>query len=194
MIQLSISLDLDLYRDRLLLLTLRQRQCMVLIDQGFDTKEIAGHLKISVGRVQKHIFNARKILGNPARRKAARLVAAFEQERAALEEGGQSIGALGLPLVPLLELPQHDGEAEGPEVQEDPAMTPIRPAPAAQEQAPFPPPGILAMLLPLRSDRRPANDLTIRPALITIAVLSAAGLVAAGSAMQLLVAFQVFLE
>ncbi|WJM29773.1 hypothetical protein QUC32_29355 (plasmid) [Novosphingobium resinovorum] len=73
-------------------------------------------------------------------------------------------------------------------------MTPIRPAPAAQEQAPFPPPGILAMLLPLRSDRRPANDLTIRPALITIAVLSAAGLVAAGSAMQLLVAFQVFLE
>lgn len=60
-------------------LTDRQRECLVLVAQGYETKEIARQIGLSPDTVDMHVKNALKRLGVSSRREAARLVAGVPQ-------------------------------------------------------------------------------------------------------------------
>jgi DNA-binding CsgD family transcriptional regulator len=188
-IHISIPPDIEKYRERLALLTIRQRECMLLADQGHSGKVIAKVLGISPSRVEKHILEARRILGNLPRREAARLVAAYEAEPGRSFEGGQLLGALSLPLDPAVQIGPVEPEAAGPVLQDDPAGPPGRLDADVRQQRTPGPMDLAASVLALRSHRRQANDLDTRSTLTSIAMLCAAALVAAGSAVTLLNAF-----
>ncbi|WP_404478683.1 helix-turn-helix transcriptional regulator [Novosphingobium sp. BL-52-GroH] len=189
MINIGHAPDVEKYRERLALLTIRQRECMLLADQGHSGKAIAKALGISPSRVEKHILEARRILGNLPRREGARLVAAYEAGLGRNCKGGQLLGALSLPLDPIVQIGPIGPEAAGPVLQDEPAGPPGRPgSTAGHEHAPGPM-DLTVTLSALRSYRRQGNDLDTRSTLISIAILSAAALVAAGSAVTLLDAF-----
>ena len=60
-------------------LTDRQRECLILVAQGYETKEIARQIGLSPDTVDMHIKNALKRLGVSSRREAARMVAGLHQ-------------------------------------------------------------------------------------------------------------------
>jgi DNA-binding CsgD family transcriptional regulator len=67
---------------RLRRLTPRQKDCLRLVAPDYHSKSIARDLGISALRVDKHIGDARRILGVSSRFEGARLLRAWEQQHA----------------------------------------------------------------------------------------------------------------
>lgn len=182
--------DIDAYREQLASLTPRERECLLLVDQGYSSKAIGGFLAITPGRVDKYIGSGRKTLGAVLRREAGRLVAAHEAENIEKSGEGQLLGAQFLSLYQPSDSPSDGPANHGAEAQDAMAGR------LAEEQERYVLPGntlALCDLMPLRKGRRPANDLSSSKTLIACAVLSAAALVAAGSGVSLLLALnQIF--
>jgi DNA-binding CsgD family transcriptional regulator len=177
--------DIDAYREQLASLTPRERECLLLVDQGYSSKAIAGFLAITPGRVDKYIGSGRKRLGALLRRDAARLVAAYETEIIARGGAGQLLGAQFLSLYQPGDTPSDGPANHGAEAQDAMAGR------LAEEQELYVLSGntlTLCDLMPLRKGRRTANELSSSKTLIACAVLSAAALVAAGSSVSLLLA------
>jgi len=98
-------------------LTLRQRDCLELVAQGFTSKQIARKLGISHSTVDNHILAATQLLRVADRREAGRLLAQLgqelprqpadltEQEKSSIvdvQEAMQQHHAAGLKLMPPL--------------------------------------------------------------------------------------------
>jgi DNA-binding CsgD family transcriptional regulator len=79
-------------------LTPRQKDCLRLVAQGHQSKSIARELGISPLRIDKHISDARRILGTGTRTEAAHLLKQWEQQGGAARNA-PTWGAppLGLP-------------------------------------------------------------------------------------------------
>jgi DNA-binding CsgD family transcriptional regulator len=175
--------DIKAFETRLASLTVRQRQCLALVAQGYSSKEVATRLGNSSGRVDKHIYEARGKLGGIARQEAARLVAAYEADRTETSQGAQKIGAqsLGLPF------PAASGQSESTDAQVDADIADVGLL-AAQQEGYHGSVRFLFMgnLLPFRTSGRPDNDLNSNMTLIALAIMAALALVMAGSAASLL--------
>ena len=175
--------DISAYGERLESLTGRPRDCLELLAERYPPKKIAGILKIGTDQVYKHIAKAREHLGGIERSEAVRLFVAFQAE--AKED---------LPPTQLL-APQSLGLSSGDDFQpSDPANqaadVSAKPGgPFTEEQDIYILSQVVPTLMayaPLRSSGRKENDLTTRFTIATVAVLTAAALVAAGSAASLL--------
>lgn len=156
---------------------------MRLVAKGYQTKEIAKDLGISVHHVNRLIFEGRTILGGLPRRAAGRLFADWEARRAPQTEGGYLIAPqpMGLHKPDEVEptvVIDHDAEALGLPVSS-----------STDAQASF---GLTRdaidwrRLMALRRSGRQINDLTFGDTLLSIAVLTIGALVAIGSAVTLL--------
>ncbi|MDX5393035.1 MAG: helix-turn-helix transcriptional regulator, partial [Caulobacteraceae bacterium] len=66
-------------REKVELLTARERECLRLVDRHFSSKQIARQLGMSKTSVDTYCDRARRKLGVGSRRDAARLLAAHEQ-------------------------------------------------------------------------------------------------------------------
>lgn len=167
-------------------LTPRQRDCLRLVSSGYQTKEIAGQLGISPGRVDKHITNALRILGVSGRVQAARLLAEHERQDVASHEGAQWLGPqpLGLPDRP--PAPSHLSP-EGPNglVEELPA-TAARPATRSFWLST--PMGRLPLPLPFARKRGSRNDLSPIETMIAMLLVATVAAAAAGATVSLLLA------
>lgn len=175
--------DITAYRERLETLTGRPRDCLELLAERYPPKKIAGILKIGTDQVYKHIAKAREHLGGIERSEAVRLFVAFQAE--ARED---------LPPTQLL-APQSLGLSSDDDFQpsglaNQAADASARPGgPFTEEQDIYILSQVVPTLMayaPLRSSGRKENDLTTRFTMATVAVLTAAALVAAGSAASLL--------
>ena len=175
--------DIAVFRTRLASLTGRQRQCLVLVAQGYSSKEIATRLGNSSGRVDKHIYEARGKLGGIGRQQAARLVAAYEADRTETSLGAQKIGAQSL----VLPFPAASGQSDSSDDQVDADIADAGLLAAQQEgyhgSVRFP---LMGNVLPFRTSGRPDNDLNSNMTLIALAIMAALALVMAGSAASLL--------
>lgn len=185
----DIEAQLDRYADRLASLTLRQRQCMVLVDQGLISKVVATLLEISASRVDKHVLDVRRLLDNLPRRTAARLVAEYEMRRENDTQGGQLMGALSLPLAPRVYLDPDGRTANGVSEQDTPADMHDGPGAVARWDTGMLSPERLPRLLGLQSHRRRASDLDPSTTLTAVGLLTFGILATAASALSLLVAF-----
>lgn len=66
---------MDVFKlDQIGKLSARQKQCLLLVSEGYSSKEIARKLGISPSTVDSHIGTATQILGYEDRRKAARML------------------------------------------------------------------------------------------------------------------------
>ena len=175
--------DIALFKTRLASLTGRQRQCLVLVAQGYSSKEIATRLGNSSGRVDKHIYEARGKLGGIGRQQAARLVAAYEADRTEISPGAQKIGAQSL----VLPIPAASGQSDSTDDQVDADIADADLLATQQEGyhglVRFP---LMGNFLPFRTSGRPDNDLTSNMTLIALAIMATLALVMAGSAASLL--------
>lgn len=99
--------DLIHLKDQVSRLTPRQKECLRLVARGFQSRAIARELGISSLRVDKHIAEARRILGTASRGDAAKLLQAWELQ---LETSNQDIswGAPPLALPGTVRLPSND--------------------------------------------------------------------------------------
>ncbi|NJS15093.1 MAG: helix-turn-helix transcriptional regulator [Sphingopyxis sp.] len=55
-------------------LSTRQKQCLLLVGEGYSSKEIARKLGIAPSTVDSHVNSATQLLGSDDRRKAARML------------------------------------------------------------------------------------------------------------------------
>jgi len=85
--RVRIEFDVAKLDEQIRRLTPRQKDCLRLVTRGHQSKSIARELGISSQRVDKHIAEARRILGTPSRSEAARLLCAWEQQRDASTAG-----------------------------------------------------------------------------------------------------------
>lgn len=181
--------ELEQYRAAVESLTHRQRECMAHVARGLKSKRIGAKLGIQSGTVDKHIEKARNILGDMDRFDAAQIVLAFETasdtfvahtQFLAPQTFGISSESKIVPPVPA------DHEASG---------EPGRDGQFVEEQGSYSLERLTISVigwLPLRSSRRPSNDLNQSKALITAAALGALALLLAGSAMSLLTVMDSF--
>lgn len=175
----ATPIDLTPYRQGLDKLSAPQRRCMLLVAQGYSSKEIGTKLGVSSNRIDKHVINARTLLGNALRHEAARIVVADEERKAAAIEGGQKLGAQFLSLAPppqagADEPANHKAKADvwhGDALAEEQAIYTLSTSTSA-----------LLGLMPLRSGRRPSNDLSTRHIMAIFLVLVMAAVITAGSA------------
>ena len=169
-------------------LTARQRDCMREVAQGYMTKEIARHLNMSPGNVNKHIFSVRQRLGAISRFEAARLFVEWE----ARTSGASGVHSLSPHPVSLFDSSDSRSTSLADDHADAPATQGAIGTELAEEQQAYlfrEPRSSLLDLLPLRLDGRRANDLNRFNTVIVIAILIAVLLVSAGSAVSLLSAF-----
>lgn len=175
--------DLTAYRARLETLTGRPRDCLELLAERYPPKKIAGILNIGTDQVYKHIAKARDHLGGIERSEAVRLFVAFQAEvKEALPPtqllAPQSLGLssdhVSQPSEPANQAADALAKSGGPFTEEQDIYILSQVVPTLMAYA------------PLRSSGRKENDLTTRFTMTTVAVLTAAALVAAGSAASLL--------
>ncbi len=163
-------------------LTPRQKDCLRLVADGHQSKSIARELGISHLRVNKHIADARKILGTATRGEAAHLLLAWEQRNSASTDG-PPWGA------PSLGLPQNDpllSKQTADDATEDMMEANVQIQPRPEES-------FLRAIggherLPIQSSRpgsRSDNDLGI-PWTLALLIVIAAVFVAAGAIGSLL--------
>ncbi len=167
-------------------LTPRQRDCLRLVANGYQTKEIAERLGISPGRVDKHITGALRVLGVSGRVQAARLLADHEKQQIAPHEGAQWLGAqpLGLPDEP--SPPSHNPSQGSNGLEEELPATAVRPvAPPFWLGMPM---GRLPLPLPFATKRGLRNDLSPLETVIAMLAVAAVGAAAAGATVSLLLA------
>ena len=175
--------ELEKYRAAVESLTDRQRECMAHVARGMTSKRIGAKLRIQSGTVDKHIEKVRNLLGDMDRFDAAQIVQAFEGT-------GESI----VPHPQIL-APQTFGISSESEIvppvpaDHDVSAEPERDGPFVEEQGSYSLDRLATSVigwLPLRSRRRPYNDLNETKAIITAAALGAMALLLAGSAISLL--------
>ncbi|MBT2246386.1 MULTISPECIES: helix-turn-helix transcriptional regulator [Sphingobium] len=176
--------ELEKYRAAVESLTQRQRQCMAHVARGLTSKRIGGKLGIRSGTVDKHIENARNILGEMDRFDAAQIILAFE-------EPGLNIPADTQFLVPPQSLGIDCGSTIAATVPADHEVDghPDDDGELVEEQGSYTLERLTISLIdwvPLRSGRRPSNDLNQSKAIVTAAALGALALLLAGSAISLL--------
>jgi DNA-binding CsgD family transcriptional regulator len=177
--------------ERLSRLTPRQRECLRLVFEGYQSKPIAARLGISHGRVDKHIADARKLLGVTNRGEAARLLAASERTEPAGDEGAQSWGAPSMGLSPTPEIQPPDPADGYGEVQPDGKGRLVTEAQEAYSgrwsQGGF------VVSLPLRLGGRQNNDLSFQNMAFAIFAIALVGAGAAGAVFSLLMVLDRFL-
>lgn len=165
-------------------LSQRQRDCLRLLARGYRPKDIAVLLKISVGRVYKHISHATQVLGTTNRGDAARFFAAWEAQRAD-DKGGEKSGAQTLPL------PSPEVLTSCEAVTNDAGASIEQGAQLAEQQDPYLVKTsswrAFVRLMPIRPGGRRQNDLRPLDTLIIIGALTVGTIVAIGSAASLLV-------
>ena len=175
--------DITAYRERLETLTGRPRDCLELLAERYPPKKIAGILKIGTDQVYKHIAKARDHLGGIERSEAVRLFVAFQAEAKEALPPTQLLAPQSLGLSP-----GHISQPSEPANHAADALA-KHGGPFTEEQDIFILSQVVPTLMayaPLRSSGRKENDLTTRFTMATVAVLTAAALVAAGSAASLL--------
>ena len=164
-------------------LTDRQKQCLRLVHERFETKDIARELGITPGRVNKIIGEAMIVLGVSRRAAAARLLirheASLDEKSEDRRVGGHSI-PLPAPPISTSSEPAVEPSGSRRELSND-QETQRRFFGARHPSKSFP--------LPFPTDGRVRNDLTGMSMLTAVAVIAAASLCAAGAAVSLLFAF-----
>lgn len=93
-------------QDLIARLTLRQRECLRLVAQGYSTKQIAQKLDVNDRRIAKDIDAANRLLGVSSRMDAARLLADAENR------GVNVIPGIANPLPPIVPIPSSPFVAE----------------------------------------------------------------------------------
>ena len=176
--------ELEKYRAAVESLTKRQRQCMAHVARGLTSKRIGGKLGIRSGTVDKHIENARNILGEMDRFDAAQIILAFEQP-------GLNIPADTQFLVPPQSLGIDCGSTIAATVPADHEVDghPDDDVELVEEQGSYTLERLTISLIdwvPLRSGRRPSNDLNQSKAFVTALALGTLALLLAGSAISFL--------
>jgi hypothetical protein len=162
---------------------------MVHVARGLKSKRIGIKLGIQSGTVDKHIEKARNILGDMDRFDAAQIVLAFEAASEAIAADTQFLAPQTLGI--------SSHHETGPTVPADheAGAAPEHDRRFVEEQGGYSLDRLTTSViawLPLRSGRRPSNDLNQSKAIITAAALGAFALLLAGSAISLLTVLDSF--
>lgn len=169
--------DLAWLDEQMRRLTPRQKDCLRLVAKGYQSKSIARELGISSLRVDKHIAEARRILGIASRHEAAKLFRAWELQQEA-PTPSISWGAPGLALPESVKQPFNDGM--DPNRGSDTAQMPTD----TQPQEPHAlndgnrRPGYRSFRLERRIGRESRKPTTLTVITALVAVLGAVGAVA----------------
>ncbi|WP_278393920.1 helix-turn-helix transcriptional regulator [Sphingobium yanoikuyae] len=181
--------ELEKYRAAVESLTNRQRQCMSYVAQGLKSKRIGPKLGIQPGTVDKHIEKVRNILGDMDRFDAAQIVMAFEVAREAIVDNTQFLAPQTFGI-------SSESETVSPvPADHEASAEPGRDGQFVEEQGSYSLERLATSVidwLPLRSSRRPTNDLNQSKAVITAAALGTLALLLAGSALSLLTVLDSF--
>lgn len=148
-------------------LTARQRDCLRLVLQHMQSKEIGRQLGISPMTVDNHFRSAIQTLGVSTRLEAARLLEAHELEEAG-ERPSQRLTSQPRPVVSGLEPPIMRSPAIVGDRQEE-GVSALR-----EDQVPyrtFREVSFVDFPLPVPTRGKPRNDLTIAQRLFWIAIL-----------------------
>ncbi|MGZ0070883.1 helix-turn-helix domain-containing protein [Sphingobium limneticum] len=175
---------MEKYRTAVESLTQRQRQCMAHVARGLTSKRIGGKLGIRSGTVDKHIENARNILGEMDRFDAAQIILAFEEPGLNIPADTQFLlpsQSLGIDFGGMIAATvPADHEADG---------HPHDDGQLVEEQGSYTLERLTTSFIgwvPLRSGWRPSNDLDQSKAIVIAAALGALALLLAGAAISLL--------
>lgn len=182
--------ELEKYRAAVESLSDRQRECLVLVARGMISKRIGAKLGIRPGTVDKHIDKARLILDGMGRLDAAQVVLAFEPGREI-----QFVDTYFLPPPQSLVISSESASSEAVPADHDADAEPEDDGQFVEEQGVYSLERLTTSIigwLPLRSRRRPSNDLNQSKAIITAAALGTIALLLAGSAISLLTVLDSF--
>lgn len=182
--------ELEKYRAAVESLSDRQRECLVLVARGMISKRIGAKLGIKAGTVDKHIDKARLTLGGMGRADAAQVVLAFEPGREI-----QFVDTYFLPPPESLVISSEEESAPVAPADHDADAEPDDDGPFVEAQGSYSLERLTNSVvgwLPLRSRRRPINDLNQTKAIITAAALGTMVLLLAGSAISLLMVLDSF--
>lgn len=174
-------------------LTQRQRDCMHLVAQGYQTKEIARHLPISADRINKVVATVRRHLGVSSRREAGRLYVEWESRQAVQAQKTPTHSLASHPIG----LPPSSDDMQDASVINGVDAPGLQTAFFAEDQAAYLPSSEmlhLRDLVPLRRSGRLSNDLTTKSTLIAIAGLTVTALITVGSALSLLVSLNALVQ
>ena len=158
----------------------RQIQCLLLVAEELESKEIARRLGLSHHTVNTHVAKAIQRLGAYSRDHAVELLLAPSQEASSIEytEAGT------LDVVPLVVEPVVSTEGDQPDGAENRLHdVAVLPAPILFEEVAD------RLRLPVRTTRRPENELTTVSALvwpIAIAVIVIGLILATGGASDII--------
>jgi len=144
-------------------LTTRQRDCLRLVLQHMQSKEIGRELGISPMTVDNHLRSAIQTLGVATRLEAARMLQSFEAEKPSQRLTSQPQTVVSRLERPIMAPPAHVGD------RQEETMASLR-----EDQMPYRAYGETSLLefpLPVPTKRKPRNDLTIAQRLFWIAVL-----------------------
>lgn len=143
-------------------LTMRQRDCLRLVLEHKQSKEIGRELGISPMTVDNHFRSALQILGVASRLEAARMLASYEGEPTSQRLTSQPPSIVsGLQTPNMAPSPEIDGRRE---------MT----STLHEDQVPyrtFREPGMISFPLPIPTREKPRNELTLGQRLFWIAFL-----------------------
>ncbi len=165
-------------------LTDRERQCLRLVHQGFESKEIASRLGISTDRVNKLNGSAMRKLGVSRRAIAARLLLANERPRIGVAEANPTHLPGGMPMgVPCSSPTTAERATDETNWLEQAKEGPTGFSTVMAVNPPLP---SLVLPRPFRGERRPFNDLNRRSTLVAISLIAMAATASAGAGASLL--------
>ncbi|PHP18974.1 LuxR family transcriptional regulator [Sphingobium sp. IP1] len=176
--------ELEKYRAALESLSDRQRECLVLVARGMISKRIGPKLGIKPGTVDKHVDKVRLALNGMSRADAAQIVLAFETASKT-----QFVHSYFLPPPESLVISSDVERAATIPADHEADRHPDDDGQFVEEQGSYTLERLTTSLVdwvPLRSGRRPSNDLNQSKAIVTAAALGALALLLAGSAISLL--------
>ena len=176
--------ELEKYRAAVESLSDRQRECLALVARGMISKRIGPKLGIMPGTVDKHVDKARVALNGMSRADAAQIVLAFETGREI-----QFVDTYFLPPPESLVISSKVERAATIPADHEADGHPDDDGQLVEEQGSYSLERLTTSLVdwvPLRSGRRPSNDLNQSKAIVTAAALGALALLLAGSAISLL--------